>query len=101
MKGIQSIGHLWIVATPIGNLKDFTPRGIEVLSDVDLIACEDTRVTKKLLDHISLEKPLVSYREENEKAKSVELADLIESGQSIALVSDLLVTQGSVIQDLD
>lgn len=88
MNGFQSIGYLWIVATPIGNLKDFAPRGIEVLERVDLIACEDTRVTKKLLNHLSLVKPLVSYREENEKAKSVELADLIESGKSVALVSD-------------
>ena len=81
-------GSLFLVATPIGNLDDFSLRGINALKQADLIACEDTRVTKKLLDFLSLTKPLVSYREENEKKKSIELAGLIESGQKIALVSD-------------
>mgnify|MGYP003705944409 FL=1 len=81
-------GRLWLVATPIGNLNDFSSRGADTLSSADQIACEDTRVTKKLLDHLSIRKPLVSYREENERVKSVELAELVESGQSIALVSD-------------
>jgi 16S rRNA (cytidine1402-2'-O)-methyltransferase len=85
---LQPQGVLWLVATPIGNLKDFSSRGAAVLSGADLIACEDTRVTAKLLDFLSISKPLVSYREENEKTKSVELVDLIISGQSIALVSD-------------
>ena len=81
-------GCLWLVATPIGNLGDFSSRGADTLSSADQIACEDTRVTKKLLDHLSIKKPLISYREENERVKSVELAELVESGQSIALVSD-------------
>jgi len=81
-------GLLFLVATPIGNLDDFSLRGIKILKQVDLVACEDTRVTKKLLDFLSLTKPLVSYREENEKKKSIELAELIESGQQVALVSD-------------
>lgn len=84
----SSNGTLWLVATPIGNLNDFSNRGADTISNADQIACEDTRVTKKLLDHLSIKKPLVSYREENERIKSVELAELIESGQSIALVSD-------------
>ncbi len=81
-------GELWLVATPIGNLADFPPRGGKILNEVDRIACEDTRVTKKLLNFLGISKPLVSYREENEKTKSLELVKLIESGQSIALVSD-------------
>ena len=88
MTELQPAGVLWLVATPIGNLKDFTSRGVDVLSQADLIACEDTRVTNKLLGFLSISKPLISYREENEKAKSVELAELITSGQSVALVSD-------------
>ena len=81
-------GELWLVATPIGNLADFPPRGCKVLEEVDQIACEDTRVTIKLLNFLGINKPLVSYREENEKTKSLELVELIESGHSIALVSD-------------
>ena len=85
---ISEKGILWLVATPIGNLSDFSSRGTDAISNADKIACEDTRVTKKLLDHLSIKKPLVSYREENERVKSIELAELVESGQSIALVSD-------------
>ena len=69
----EAHGILWLVATPIGNLKDFSIRGAEVLGQVDQIACEDTRITKRLLDFLNLSKPLVSYREENEKVKSLEL----------------------------
>ena len=81
-------GSLWLVATPIGNLSDFSSRATSVLANVDIIASEDTRVTKKLLNHLDISKPLISYREENEKFKSLELADLIDSGQSVAIVSD-------------
>ena len=81
-------GTFFLVATPIGNLSDLAPRAREVLDQCDLIACEDTRVTKKLIDHLSLAKPLVSYREENEKKKTVELADALQEGKSVALVSD-------------
>ena len=81
-------GTFFLVATPIGNLSDLSPRAREVLDQCDLIACEDTRVTKKLLDHLSLAKPLVSYREENEKRKTAELADALQEGKSLALVSD-------------
>ena len=85
---VQPQGVLWLVATPIGNLQDFTSRGTSVLTEADLIACEDTRVTSKLLDFLTISKPLVSYREENEKTKSIELVELLISGRSIALVSD-------------
>ena len=86
--GGDSVGILYLVATPIGNLSDLSSRVRDSLDNCDLIACEDTRVTKKLLDHLSLSKPLVSYREENEVKKTTELADLIEQGKSVALVSD-------------
>ena len=86
--GEDSIGILSLVATPIGNLSDLSPRACEILGSSDLIACEDTRVTKKLLDYLSFSKTLVSYREENEVKKTAELADLLEQGKSIALVSD-------------
>lgn len=81
-------GTLFLVATPIGNLSDVSSRMCDALENCDLIACEDTRVTKKLLDHLSLSKTLVSYREENEVKKTTELADLLELGKSIGLVSD-------------
>ena len=84
----MSDGALYLVATPIGNLSDLSARVRDALDKCDLIACEDTRVTKKLLDHLSLSKPLVSYREENEVRKTVELAGLLEQGKSVALVSD-------------
>jgi 16S rRNA (cytidine1402-2'-O)-methyltransferase len=84
---IQS-GCLFLVATPIGNLGDLSRRVTETISQCDLIACEDTRVSGKLLHHLQITKPLVSYREENEKTKCVEIAEQIESGQNIALISD-------------
>ena len=83
-----SAGALYLVATPIGNLSDLSPRVRDSLEDCDLIACEDTRVTKKLLDHLSLSKTLISYREENEVKKTAELAEFLEQGKSVALVSD-------------
>ena len=81
-------GKLYIVSTPIGNLEDITLRALRILREVDLIACEDTRVTKKLLSHYQIQKPLTSYHEHNEKVKAEELVELLESGKSIALVSD-------------
>ena len=83
-------GQLTLVAAPIGNLGDMTPRAIETLKTVDAIACEDTRVTGKLLNKLGIEKtsPLLSYREENEKHMALELADRIEAGEQIALISD-------------
>jgi 16S rRNA (cytidine1402-2'-O)-methyltransferase len=85
---VPQSGYLYLVATPIGNLGDITHRCKESLSDCDLIACEDTRISTKLLRHLDLHKPLVSYREENEKTKSLEIAQEIEKGKKVALLSD-------------
>lgn len=80
---------LYLVATPIGNLEDITLRALRILRDeVAVIACEDTRHTKKLLDHYSIAKPLVSYHEHNEQTRARELLEMLEQGKSVALVSD-------------
>ena len=80
---------LYLVATPIGNLEDITLRALRVLREVDLIACEDTRQTGKLLRHFEIvDKPIVSYHEHNEAARTKELVAKLEGGGSIALVSD-------------
>ena len=79
---------LYIVATPIGNLKDITLRAIEALKQVDLIACEDTRHTKKLTGHYDITTPLTSYFEHNKFQKSKYIIGLLKEGKSIALVSD-------------
>ena len=81
-------GCLHLVATPIGNLSDLSPRVKDSLGAADLIACEDTRVTQKLLTHLEIKRPTLSYREENEKALAPELAERITQGETIALVSD-------------
>lgn len=81
-------GILYIVPTPIGNLKDITLRALEVLNDVDLIAAEDTRQTLKLLNHFEIKKTLISYHKYNEKNKSEDIINLINEGKKIALVSD-------------
>ncbi|MFI5322428.1 MAG: 16S rRNA (cytidine(1402)-2'-O)-methyltransferase [Thermodesulfobacteriota bacterium] len=81
-------GKLYIVATPIGNLEDITLRAIRVLGETDVIACEDTRTTRKLLSRYAINKPLVSYHEHNEIEKAKELISLLEEGKSVALVSD-------------
>lgn len=80
---------LYLIATPIGNLEDITLRALRILrEEVALIACEDTRQTRKLLDHFEIRKPLVSYHEHNEAARSQELAEALARGESVALVSD-------------
>ena len=81
-------GILYIVPTPIGNLKDITLRALEVLNVVDLIAAEDTRQTLKLLNHFEIKKTLISYHKYNEKNKSEDIINLINEGKKIALVSD-------------
>jgi len=82
------MGTLFVVATPIGNLGDISARALDTIRSADLIACEDTRQTLKLLSHFGIQKPLTSYHEFNEREKSIELADKVERGESIALVSD-------------
>jgi 16S rRNA (cytidine1402-2'-O)-methyltransferase len=81
-------GTLYVVATPIGNLEDISARALRILVEVDLIACEDTRQTRKLLDRYGITKPLISYHEHNEPARAKELLDDLHAGKSIALVSD-------------
>jgi 16S rRNA (cytidine1402-2'-O)-methyltransferase len=81
-------GLLYLVATPIGNLEDITYRAVRVLRDADLIACEDTRHTRTLLQHYDIHKPTISYHEHNEAERAVELASRLAAGAVIALVSD-------------
>ena len=79
---------LYVVATPIGNLEDITLRALRVLRQADLIACEDTRHTQKLLNHFEINTPMQSYHQHNETARAQELVEKIENGARIALVSD-------------
>ena len=81
-------GTLYLVATPIGNLEDITLRALRILGEVDLIACEDTRHTRKLLSHYKVSKPLVSYHEHNERERAAELIEKLLAGLNVALVSD-------------
>jgi 16S rRNA (cytidine1402-2'-O)-methyltransferase len=81
-------GTLYLVATPIGNLEDMTYRAVRVLSEVDIIACEDTRRTRVLLDHYGIKTKLVSYHEHNERDRAQQLSALLEEDKSIAIVSD-------------
>lgn len=81
-------GTLYLVATPIGNLEDITLRALKTLKQVSLIACEDTRQTQKLLNHFQISCPTISYHDHNERERTKDLIKRLESGQSIALVSD-------------
>jgi 16S rRNA (cytidine1402-2'-O)-methyltransferase len=81
-------GCLYLVATPIGNLEDITLRAIRVLKETDLIACEDTRQTQKLLQHYGIHKEMVSYHAHNEMTRAAELVMKLEQGTKVALVSD-------------
>ena len=84
----SNAGTLYVVATPIGNLEDLSPRAVKILSIVDLIACEDTRHTRKLLTHFSIQTHTTSYHEHNEESKAATLLDQMCKGKQIALVSD-------------
>ncbi len=87
-KSYSSENVLYLVATPIGNLKDMTPRAIEVLSNCDLVACEDTRNTASLLSRFDIHKELCSLREHNESSMSKHVIDLIKEGKKVCYVSD-------------
>src|SRR5260370_21216235 len=84
----ESGACLYVGGTPIGNLEDIALRALRILKEVDLIACEDTRHTQKLLNHYDIQKSLVSYHEHNEMTRSSELLIKLEDGVRIALVSD-------------
>ena len=81
-------GKLYLVATPIGNLEDITLRALRILKDVDLVACEDTRHTLKLLNHVGISTPRESFHEHNEATRTPKLLELLQQGRSIALVTD-------------
>ena len=81
-------GALYVVGTPIGNLEDFSPRGVETLEQADFIAAEDTRVTRKLLTHFGIKKPLLSYFEHNKLSHGEVILQRLQSGETCALVSD-------------
>jgi 16S rRNA (cytidine1402-2'-O)-methyltransferase len=81
-------GSLYLVATPIGNLADITYRAVQVLKDVDVVACEDTRHTHKLLRHYGISTKTISYHEHNEEQRAAELVSLLQNGKSVAVVSD-------------
>lgn len=81
-------GTLYVVATPIGNLEDLTHRATRILQEVDLIACEDTRHTRKLLNHYGIKTKTVSYHEHNEREQALKLIEAIKSGTNVAVVSD-------------
>lgn len=88
MNNIAENGRLLIVGTPIGNLSDFSPRGIEALESADYIACEDTRVSLRLLTHFGIKKPLLSCYKPHEREKSVKILELLAGGNTVALISD-------------
>ncbi len=85
---MSSTGHLYIVATPIGNLDDMVPRAVQTLRSVDFIAAEDTRHSGKLLKHFAVDTPMLAYHEHNESERTGYLLGLLDSGSSIALISD-------------
>ncbi len=100
---INELPTLYLVATPIGNLEEMTFRSINILKSVKLIACEDTRNTKILVNHYNIETPLISYHKYNEKAMCDKLIEVLENEGDIALVSDagypLISDPGSILVD--
>jgi len=85
---MRSAGTLYLVATPIGNLADITHRALDVLNKVALIACEDTRHTRKLLQHYGIDTRTISYHEHNEQDRARQLVELLREGKDVAIVSD-------------
>src|SRR5580692_742977 len=89
MPGRETLsGTLYLVGTPIGNLEDITFRAVRILKEAELIACEDTRQTRRLLEHYGIGKPTISYHEHNEAERSQELVAKLLNGTTVALVSD-------------
>ena len=82
------MGSLFVVATPIGNLEDISLRALRVLKEVDLVLCEDTRVTKKLLSYYNLEVPVLSYHQHSDTKKMNQILELLNQGKNLALVTD-------------
>ena len=87
-QGRDNAGTLYVVATPIGNLEDITYRAVRILGEVDLVAAEDTRHSRKLFAHFGIQKPLVSYHDHNEQQRQEELVKRLQAGENIALISD-------------
>jgi 16S rRNA (cytidine1402-2'-O)-methyltransferase len=85
---MKAKGKLYLIPTPIGNLEDITQRALRILSEVDLIACEDTRRSGQLLAHFGIQKKKMSYFEHNEVKRVPQIIGLIEEGQSVAVISD-------------
>lgn len=86
--GNVSKGEFYTVATPIGNLGDISSRALDILNSVDIIACEDKRVSSVLLSKFSISKPLIVYQKHNEQEASAKISEIIESGKNVALISD-------------
>ena len=80
--------QIYFIPTPIGNLEDITIRAINTLKEVDIIACEDTRESKKLLDHYNINKPLTSYHKFNETSKSIEIIENVQEGKTYGIITD-------------
>src|SRR5258708_16303590 len=87
LEGPRLAPGLHVVATPIGNLRDITLRALETLAAADIVACEDTRVTRKLFDHYGLATPMMSYHDHNAETTRPRLLDMLAAGKSVALVS--------------
>jgi 16S rRNA (cytidine1402-2'-O)-methyltransferase len=87
-EGAGSPGVLFLVGTPIGNLEDLSARAVRVLGEVDIVAAEDTRQARKLLSHLGLRKPLLSYHQHSKQERASELLKRLQGGQNVALVSD-------------
>ena len=87
-QGGTPVGTLYVVATPIGNLEDITYRAVRILNEVDLVAAEDTRHSRKLFAHFGIKKPLVSYHDHNEQQRQEELVKHLQAGEDVALISD-------------
>jgi len=85
---INNLPTLYLVATPIGNLEDMTYRAVKILNEVDIVFCEDTRVSGKLLSHYEIKKPLKTYHDHNKEMKSAEIIKLLQDGKNLALISD-------------